>query len=53
MNVSPEQIPAARGLLRLEETELAQRTHVSVITVRRLEGADGSERFASATLEGI
>jgi transcriptional regulator with XRE-family HTH domain len=53
MNVTPEQIRAARALLRLEQAEVAQRAHVSIVTIRRLEGADGSERVTPVTLEGV
>ena len=53
MDVTPEQLRAARALLRLEQAELAHRAHVSVVTIRRLEGADGSERVAPATLAGV
>ena len=53
MNVTPEQIRAARALLRLEQAELAHRAHVSVVTIRRLEGVDGSERVAPVTLDGV
>ncbi len=37
MEITPEQIRAARALLRLEQVELAARAHVSVVTIRRLE----------------
>jgi transcriptional regulator with XRE-family HTH domain len=53
MEISPEQIRAARALLRLEQADLAHRAHVSVVTIRRLEGADGSGRVAPVTLEGV
>ena len=53
MDVTPEQLRAARALLRLEQAELAHRAHVSVVTIRRLEGADGSERVAPVTLDGV
>jgi transcriptional regulator with XRE-family HTH domain len=53
MEITPEQIRAARALLRLEQADLAHRAHVSVVTIRRLEGADGSELVAPATLEGV
>jgi transcriptional regulator with XRE-family HTH domain len=53
MNVSPEQIRAARALLRLEQAELADRAHVSVVTIRRLEGPDGSARVLPSTIEGV
>jgi len=53
MNVTPEQIRAARALLRLEQAELAQRAHVSVVTIRRLEGTEGRGRVTPVTLEGV
>ncbi len=53
MNITPEQLRAARALLRLEQVELAHRAHVSVVTIRRLEGTDGSERVAPVTLDGV
>ena len=53
MDVTPEQLRAARALLRLEQAELAHRAHVSIVTIRRLEGADGSERVAPVTLDGV
>jgi transcriptional regulator with XRE-family HTH domain len=53
MEITPEQIRAARALLRLEQAELAERAHVSVVTIRRLEGVDGNERVTPITVEGI
>ncbi len=53
MHVTPDQIRAARALLRLDQAELAHRAHVSVVTIRRLEAADGGERVAGSTLDGI
>jgi transcriptional regulator with XRE-family HTH domain len=53
MKIAPEQIRAARALLRLEQADLARRAHVSVVTVRRLEGAEGSERVTPATFDGV
>jgi hypothetical protein len=35
--ITPEQIKAARALLRMEQDELARRASVSVTTIRRLE----------------
>lgn len=46
MEISPEQIRAARTLLRLEQAELGKRAGVSVVTVRRL----GRERVAPRIL---
>ena len=53
MEITPEQIRAARALLRLEQAELARRAHVSVVTIRRLEGMDGSERVTPVTVDGV
>ncbi len=52
MHVIPDQIRAARALLRLEQVELARRAHVSVATVRRLE-ADGGSCVLSGTLDSV
>lgn len=53
MSVTPDQIRAARALLRLEQAELAHRAHVSVVTIRRLERTDRPQGVTSATLEGV
>lgn len=53
MEITPEQIRAARALLRLDQAELAERAHVSVVTIRRLERGQGSERVAPGTLTGV
>jgi len=53
MLVTPEQIRAARALLRLEQADLAARAHVSVVTIRRLEGVHGRQRVTPATLDGV
>lgn len=53
MEITPEQIRAARALLRLEQAELAERAHVSVVTIRRLESGQGSGRVAPGTLTGV
>ena len=53
MLITPEQIRAARALLRLDQEDLARRANVSVVTIRRLEGADGTERVAESTIEGV
>ncbi|MGO8952734.1 MAG: helix-turn-helix domain-containing protein [Rhodomicrobium sp.] len=46
--ITPEQIKAARALLRMEQDELARRASVSVSTIRRLE-APGECAGAEAT----
>jgi transcriptional regulator with XRE-family HTH domain len=53
MDVTPDQIRAARALLRLGQADLAERAHVSVVTVRRVEGADAKERVTPLTVDGI
>jgi transcriptional regulator with XRE-family HTH domain len=53
MEITPEQIRAARALLRLEQAELAERAHVSVVTIRRLEAVSGGERVTPATVQGV
>ncbi len=53
MNVTPDQIRAARTLLRVEQAELARRAHVSIVTIRRLEAVDGTTRVTPTTLSGV
>ena len=53
MAITPEQIRAARALLRLEQTELAERTRVSVVTIRRLERGQGAGRVAPSTVAEV
>jgi hypothetical protein len=51
MLITPEQIRAARALLRLDQTTLAQSAGISVITLRRLEDHHGLSKVAPATVE--
>lgn len=53
MMITPEQIRAARALLRLEQDDLARRAQVSVVTIRRLEAPKSSERVTAATLNNV
>ncbi|MEI9981934.1 MAG: XRE family transcriptional regulator [Aliidongia sp.] len=53
MDITPDQIRAARALLRLEQAELARRAHVSVMTIRRLEGAEGRGRVTPPIVQGV
>ena len=53
MEVSPERIRAARALLRIGQSELARRAHVSIVTIRRIEAEQGFERVAPLTLDGV
>ena len=53
MLITPDQIRAARALLRMDQDELARRANVSVVTVRRLEAPDGLAKVAPGTLDEI
>jgi transcriptional regulator with XRE-family HTH domain len=53
MTATPEQIKAARALLRMEQDELARRAGVSVTTIRRLEAAKGDYAVAEDTAAGV
>ena len=53
MLITPEQIRAARALLRMEQDELARRAHVSTVTVRRLEAQGGMEKVAPGTVDEV
>ena len=53
MHITSDQIRAARALLHIEQSELAQRAHVSVVTVRRLETTQGLVRVTPLTVQGI
>ncbi len=50
MQITSDQLRAARSLLRLEQAELARRADVSVITIRRLEASGGGVPVGAATL---
>jgi transcriptional regulator with XRE-family HTH domain len=50
--ITPEQIKAARALLRMEQEELARRAGVSVTTIRRIEAA-GDYSVAEDTQEEV
>ena len=53
MLLTPEQIRAARALLRMDQEELARRANVSVVTVRRLEAPDGLSKVTLGTFDEI
>jgi transcriptional regulator with XRE-family HTH domain len=53
MLITPEQIRAARALLRLDQSTLAQEAGISVITLRRLEDRHGLSKVAPATVEVV
>ncbi|CAN7509703.1 helix-turn-helix domain-containing protein [Pararhizobium sp. LjRoot238] len=51
--LTAEQIRAARALIRMEQTELAAKSGVSLGTIRRLEGLNGSLNAQEGTLQNI
>lgn len=53
MLITPDQIRAARALLRMDQEELARRANVSVVTVRRLEAPDGLSKVAPGTFDEV
>ncbi len=53
MLITPDQIRAARALLRMDQEELARRANVSVVTVRRLEAPDGLSKITLSTVGAI
>ena len=53
MLITPDQIRAARALLRIEQEELARRANVSVVTIRRLEAPCGLSKVAPGTVHDI
>jgi transcriptional regulator with XRE-family HTH domain len=53
MLITPDQIRAARALLRMDQEELARRAHISVVTVRRLEAPDGLSKVSPGTFDEV
>ena len=53
MIITPEQIRAARALLRIGQTTLAHDAGISVITLRRLEDQHGLSKVAPATVDAV
>jgi transcriptional regulator with XRE-family HTH domain len=53
MLITPDQIRAARALLRMDQETLARRANVSVITVRRVEAPDGLGKVAAGTFDEV
>ncbi len=51
--ITSEQVRAARGLLRIEQDDLARRAEVSVATVRRIEAVGGTGRVAPETVRRV
>jgi transcriptional regulator with XRE-family HTH domain len=53
MLITPDQVRAARALLRMDQEELARRSNVSVVTVRRLEAPDGLSKVSLGTFDEV
>ena len=53
MLITPDQIRAARALLRMDQEELARRAKVSVVTVRRLEAPEGLGNVSLGTFAEV
>ena len=53
MPITPEQIRAARALLRLDQSVLAQEAGVSLVTLRRLEDRHGLSKVTPATADMV
>jgi predicted transcriptional regulator len=53
MLITPEQVRAARALLRLDQAALARDAGISVITLRRLEDPHGLSKVAPTTVEVV
>ena len=53
MLITPEQIRAARALLRLDQAAVAHDAGISLITLRRLEEPQGLSKVAPATVEAV
>ncbi|MFL5254844.1 MAG: XRE family transcriptional regulator [Rhodopila sp.] len=53
MLITPEQIRAARALLRLDQAALAREASISVVTLRRLEEPHGLAKVAPSTAETV
>jgi transcriptional regulator with XRE-family HTH domain len=49
--ITAEQLRAARALLRIEQADLAQRSGVSVATIKRFEAMDGPIKARTETVE--
>jgi transcriptional regulator with XRE-family HTH domain len=51
--ITPEQIRAARALLRLDQAELARRSQVSLATLRRIEGSAEKPRASARAVGSV
>jgi transcriptional regulator with XRE-family HTH domain len=53
MPVTPDQFRAARALLALDQSEVARRAHVSIATLRRVEGSSEKPRASMRAIKSI
>jgi transcriptional regulator with XRE-family HTH domain len=53
MLVTAEQMRAARGLLDWSQSQLAERSGVSLPTIKRMEGAKGPGRSAAENVDAV
>ncbi|HVC61877.1 MAG TPA: XRE family transcriptional regulator [Acetobacteraceae bacterium] len=53
MLITPDQIRAARALLRLDQAKLAHDAGISVVALRRLEAEDGLSKVAPTTVDEV
>jgi len=53
MLITPDQIRAARALLRMDQEELARRANVSIVTIRRSEASGGMGLVGLGTFDEI
>ncbi len=53
LTTSPDQIRAARALLRLDQTEVARRARISLATLRRVESSADKPRASTLAVTAI
>lgn len=53
MMITPEQVRAARALLRLDQASVAREAGISVVTLRRLEDQRGLSIVAPTTVDQV
>jgi transcriptional regulator with XRE-family HTH domain len=53
MIITPDQIRAARALLRLDQEEVARRANISLDTLQHLEAPDGLSRIPLGTFDDV
>jgi transcriptional regulator with XRE-family HTH domain len=53
MLITPEQIRAARALLRVDQATLAREAGISVVTLRRLEDQHGLSKVSAGIVDSV